>query len=149
MSHPLTQAEADRLIRVPKYRVDTEKYEFPHLGGDLRIPLIGYNRETFVLDVSRSLINLSKNKYQNRVRQAIPLVRLDIGGPPHRNPDGVEIPCPHLHVYREGWDLKWAYRIEDVSDAFHDPTDTWQLLQDFIAYVNIVDPPVILRGLFT
>ena len=24
-------------------------------------------------------------------------------GAPHRNPDGQEIPCPHLHVYRQEW----------------------------------------------
>ncbi|HEY7442131.1 MAG TPA: hypothetical protein VH701_06920 [Vicinamibacterales bacterium] len=24
-------------------------------------------------------------------------------GAPHRNPDDEEIPCPHLHLYREGY----------------------------------------------
>ncbi|MFW9280162.1 DUF6978 family protein [Glaesserella parasuis] len=26
------------------------------------------------------------------------MVRLDIEGPPHRNPDGEEIICPHIHL---------------------------------------------------
>jgi hypothetical protein len=30
-------------------------------------------------------------------------MRLDLDGPPHRNPDDQEIPCPHLHIYRAGY----------------------------------------------
>jgi Family of unknown function (DUF6978) len=33
---------------------------------------------------------------------AIP-ARLDFRGAPHRNPDDEEIPCPHLHLYRESY----------------------------------------------
>lgn len=150
MASNLSQEEADFLLSLPKYRVHDREYEFPHLGGKLEIPLVSIRREAFTLDIWRSAMILSKNKYQNRVRQVVALVRLDIGGSPHRNPDGVEIPCPHLHLYREGFDLKWAYPISEVAPtAFRDPTDPWQLLQDFMAYVNIVDPPIISRGLFT
>ena len=56
-----------------------------------------------MLDVTRGQIKLTKATYQNRARQVIVLMRLDLDGSTHRNPDDQEIPCPHLHVYREGF----------------------------------------------
>jgi hypothetical protein len=43
-----------------------------------------------MLDVTRAEIKLTKATYQNRARAAIILLRLDLDGPPHRNPDGRE-----------------------------------------------------------
>lgn len=105
----ITQIEADALIAMEKHRVDDVEWLFSGPGGTLAIPLISSDkRENFILDVSRAQIKLTKATYQNRARQAIILMRLDLDGRPHRNPDGIEIPCPHLHVYREGYGDKWA-----------------------------------------
>ena len=85
-----------------KHRIDDKTWLFCAPGDRLSIPLTSQDkREAFLLDVTRAQIKLTKATFQNRVRQAIVLMRLDIDGPPHRNPDGEEIPCPHLHVYRE------------------------------------------------
>jgi len=144
----LTQSEAEALISMPKYRVDDTEWEYPSLGGNVSVPLIGENRrEAFLLDVSRSRIDLSRGNHQDRARQIIILVRLDIGGAPHRNPDGDEIPSPHLHVYREGYGDKWATRIP--ANLFPDVEDHWETLHDFMRYCNIADPPRFVRGLFT
>ena len=35
----LTQADADALLAMEKHRVDDTAYDFPSLGGSLRIPL--------------------------------------------------------------------------------------------------------------
>lgn len=143
----LTQAEADALIALEKRRIDDREWEYPMLGGSLTIPLASSDRrEHFILDIGRGRIDLRKNTFQNRARQVIVLVRLDLGGPPHRNPDGEEIPCPHLHVYREGYGDKWAMPVP--SDLFSSPADPWQVLQDFMNYCNIIAPPHIKRGLF-
>ncbi len=75
------------------------------------------------------------------------LVRIDLAGAPHRNPDGEEIPCPHLHVYREGYADKWAEPLP--ANIFHDPSDIWRTLSDFFAFCNVSRPPHIERGLFT
>lgn len=90
-------------------------------------------------------IDLRKGTYQNRARQVIILVRLDFGGAPHRNPDGSEVPSPHLHIYREGYGDKWAFEIS--SDEFPQVEDPWQALQDFMRFCNIVDPPYIQKGI--
>ncbi|MBV9499496.1 MAG: hypothetical protein JO138_08980 [Acidobacteriaceae bacterium] len=97
----ISQAEADALISMEKQRVDDKQWFFPEPGSRLAIPLTSPDkRENFMLDVTRGQIKLTKATYQNRARQAIVLMRLDLDGRPHRNPDDQEIPCPHLHIYR-------------------------------------------------
>lgn len=143
----LTQSEADALIAMPKIRVDETQVEYPGLGGKVSVPLVSENkRENFLLDVSRGRIELKKGTYQTRARQIIILVRLDFGGPTHRNPDDEEIPCPHLHVYREGYGDKWAMAVP--ADAFPNVADAWATLSDFLRYCNVTEPPRFTRGLF-
>jgi hypothetical protein len=143
----LTQADAEALLAIEKRRTDDTVYDYPGLGGALRIPLESHDkRELFVLDVSRSQIKLTKGTYQNRARSVVILARLDFGGAPHRNPDDQEIQCPHLHVYREGFGDRWAIPLPTAR--FTDTSDSWVLLSDFMNYVNIIDPPNIRQGLF-
>lgn len=98
----LTQAEAGALIAMAKHRVDNTEWDYPGLGGAISVPLVSADRrEQFVLDLRRGRIDLAKGTYQNRGRQVVVLVRLDFGGAPHQNPDGVEMGSPHLHLYRE------------------------------------------------
>jgi hypothetical protein len=100
----LTQTEADLLIAMPKVKINNQVWDYPSFGGSISIPLTSTDKkENFILDVSRSHIDLLKGKYQNRGRQVVVLIRLDFGGAPHRNPDGTEISCPHLHLYRENY----------------------------------------------
>jgi hypothetical protein len=95
----LTQAEADALFAMDKVRTDNTQWKYPRAGEHLSVPLTSVDkRENFALDITRSSIKITKSTHQNRARQAIVLMRLDVDGRPHRNPDGVEIPCPHLHV---------------------------------------------------
>jgi hypothetical protein len=141
----LTQSEADFLIQLEKERVSEDPWEFPILGGSISIPLASLDRkEHFQLDLSRASIKLSKMTFQNRARQSVPLVRLDIDGPPHRNPDGQEMPCPHLHVYREGYADKWAL---PVPSSFSNLSEVRVTLSEFQAYCKITTPPVINLGL--
>jgi len=143
----LTQPEADALIAVEKHRLDDARWDYPGLGGTIIIPLISQDkRENFLLDVSRSRIDLLKGTYQNRARQIVILVRLDFGGHPHRNPDDREIPSSHLHIYREGYGDKWALPVP--GDRFLNISDHWQSLEDFMMFCNITEPPIIERGLF-
>ncbi len=150
----LTQTEADALIDIKKnydessISTDNSRLALPDLGGKLIVPLICVNkREKFSLDITRSRIDLLKETKQLRGRQVVVLVRLDIGGAPHRNPDDEEVSSPHLHVYREGYGDKWAGPVP--SDKFSNLSDSWQTLQDFMKYCNIDKLPQFERGLFT
>ena len=75
------------------------------------------------------------------------LVRLCFNGPPHRNPDGQEVPTPHLHLYRKGFGDKWA--IPAPISQFRNVDDLWSTLEAFMDYCNIVEGPNIRKGLFT
>lgn len=144
----LTQAEAEALIAMEKHRTSEARSDFPMGGEALSLPLESADRrEQFVLDLSRGRIDLGKVKMQTRGRQVVALVRLDLGGAPHRNPDDAEIPAPHLHVYREGYGDKWAIPVPAAH--FRDPRDVWTTFEDFLCYCNITRPPHIERGLFT
>jgi hypothetical protein len=144
----LTQAEADALIAMEKHRATEERSDFPMGGLSLVLPLQSVDkREQFMLDLSRGRIDLRKVKMQNRGRQVVVLVRLDLAGAPHRNPDDVEIPAPHLHVYREGFGDKWAVAVP--AERFRNINDVWATLEDFLRFCNVTQPPHIERGLFT
>lgn len=143
----LTQQEADRLLDMPKFREDATEWRYPQEGGKVTIPLVSEDRrEHFLLDVEQGRINLEKQKLQNRARQVVILARLDVNGPTHRNPDESELPCPHLHLYREGYGIKWAYPVP--SDKFSDLNDRWVTLTEFMNFCNVVMAPIIERGLF-
>ena len=77
----LTQEEANILIAMEKHRVNEDRTDFPMSGQSLTLPLLSPDkREQFLLDLSRARIDLQKVKMQNRGRQVVVLVRLDLGG---------------------------------------------------------------------
>jgi len=143
----LLQAEADALLAMPKLRVDDTEWTFPPERGSVSIPLVSKDkREKFALDLSQGRINTLRIKYQNRARQVVTLARLELAGPMHWNPDGQEISCPHLHIYREGYGDKWAFPVS--KDAFPNIADGWLTLHDFMRFCTVARPPRFFRGLF-
>ena len=143
----LSQAEADALIVMEKIREDEKEYDFPSPGEKLVVPLTSKDRrEKFLLDVTRVRIDLTKVTYQSRARQVIVLVRLDIGGARHLNPDLTEVPCPHIHLYREGFGDKWAEPAP--PNLFTDTKDIYKTLLEFMTRCNITETPVIRKVLF-
>ncbi|MBF0320006.1 MAG: hypothetical protein HQL01_09445 [Nitrospirae bacterium] len=136
----LSQAEAEALIAMHKHRINDDRHDYPYVGGALRIPLASEDRrEDFMLDITRGRIELTKCTFQNRARHIIGLIRVDVGGSIHRNPDNAWIPCPHIHIYREGFGVKWAFPLP--PDRFTNPDNQWLTLQEFMRYCNIVNPP--------
>lgn len=155
----LTQSEADALITMPKKRADKEVYDFPRGGETLIIPIISQDdRESFLLDIYKGRLRLAKCVFQERYQDIIILVRLDVGGSPHRNPEvasvpmscldpynGLEIQCPHLHLYVEDFNDRWA--IPAPIERFPNVNDLYVTMYDFFRYCNIVEPPTIQGGL--
>jgi hypothetical protein len=149
----LAQSAANDLFDIPKVKKSDESYGFPRPGKKLTIPITSHDgQEDFLIDISRARIRLTKCTYQERCHQMIILVRLDLGGPPHTNPEvasvplpcltphnGLTIDCPHLHVYVEGFMDKWA--IPAPNDKFPDTHNLYTTLQDFFSYCNVVEPP--------
>lgn len=145
----LTQAEGDALLALEKVAVTNGgDVDLPDLGGAIVLNFVSHNRrEDFVLNYKQHTINLSKRNHHFRGRKVVGLARLDLDGPPHRNPDGQEIGARHLHLYKEGYGLKWAFEIP--ADRFTNLDDAFQTLEDFMRYCNIVQFPRIRRSLFS
>lgn len=144
----LTQAEADNLIKLEKVCDSTVTYQLPFQGDSIEIPLTSTDgKEYFLLDVYRGRINIKKIKYQNRAHKSIILVRVDIGGSPHENPDGVIIPCPHIHIYREGFADKWAEQLNGKNHGFTDLKDLFTVLDSFLDFINVTERPKLLPSL--
>lgn len=116
-------------------------------GADDTYELADTNdREKFLLDVWRGMLRLTKLKFQNRVRIAIVLIRLDVDGAPHTNPDGAQLLGTHLHLFKEGYDDKWAYPVD--SSAFTLLSDSGKTFHDFCSYCRIESPPAV-QGVIT
>lgn len=98
------------------------------------------------MSIQRSEIILSKTTFQTRTKKVIVLARLDIDGPIHRNPDGEELKCPHLHLYREGYNDRWAIPLPDF---FKNTDNAWETLNDFMNFCVVITKPLIYRELFT
>jgi hypothetical protein len=141
MDRLLTQSETDALLALEKRCLHTGNLSLP-VGGEklvLNLESLG-GREKFLLDVNRGRIKLSQCTYQERVRTSIILVRLDLDGPEHTNPDGEVLPCPHLHIYREGYGDKWA---EALPPSFLNPNNLIATLGHFWSFCNITNLPAI------
>lgn len=135
----LTQTEADGLIQMQKHFVNSSTITIPP-GLDETYDLIGDDkREQFMLDLWRGTIRLSKVKYQTRGRKVIVLVRLDIDGAPHTNPDGKKLGGTHLHLYSEGFEDKWAIPVD--ASKFSNTASISQCFEDFCRYCSVRDIP--------
>ena len=140
-----TQSEADALIGMRKVFEQATTIVLPP-GSDQSHELVGVDsRERFALDLARSSLRLTKVKHQTRARQVVVLVRLDVDGAPHTNPDGQRMEGNHIHLYREGFEDKWAFPVDPAR--FSNLSDIQQTFVEFCGYCSIVNLPPFQGGL--
>lgn len=110
----LSQKQVDDLLAMLKLLTKAGPIEFPQSGSFKQFDVKSDDgREAFIIDVNRrGKIKATKCTYQERYQVVEILLRLDVDGPPHENPDGTVVPCPHMHVYREGYAAHWAFPLE-------------------------------------
>jgi len=114
----LTQAEANQFMQMAKHFVRPPASVTIPPGIDETHELAGLDdRERFLLDIWRGTFRLRKLKFQNRVRTVIVLVRLDVDGAPHTNPDGQRLPGTHLHLFREGYGQHFRLPVDSKRHA--------------------------------
>jgi len=156
----LKQEEADYLFDLDKIPEDDTTIDFPSQGEKINLTFTSTDkREKFIFDITRAYVKLNKITYQKRARKAFVLRRLDIEGPTHLNPlvefapmeflepyNGMEIPCPHLHIYIEGYHHKWAIPARDIFANLNEEMDS--VLKDFLEYCNVIKIPAIQKILF-
>jgi len=99
-----------------------------------------HSKETFNLDFYRGSFELTKYTINKRFRQIIILLRYDNGGR-HTNPDGVLFEGPHVHLYREGYNDKFAFPVEEINVMVNDPLeDVFKKIMHFCNVKNL--PPI-------
>ncbi len=159
MAHFITQADADYLFDMDKFPEEDIEYDFPTSGNKITIKFTSSDkREKFLFDISRGSIKITKVTYQSRARKAFVLRRLDIDGPTHINPNvefvpvkllqpynGKEIPTPHLHIYVEGYEEKWAVPVKDFIEI--NDLDLYDIMEAFFKYCHVTQFPVINQTL--
>jgi hypothetical protein len=135
----LSQSEADALIAMRKTFVGSSAVSVPP-GSDHTHELVGDDpAERFLLDIWRGTIRLLKLRFQTRARKVVVLVRLDIDGAPHTNPDGTRLGGTHLHLYREGYEDRWAFSVD--PNEFADMADVRLAFDYFCRYCRIEGVP--------
>lgn len=133
----LTQKEANKLLELEKWLSEPQTVHLKPGTNNVYDLDSSDSTEKFILDIWRGSIRL-KARFQTRARKSIVLVRLDLNGSPHTNPDGKRIECPHIHIYREGYDDKWAYPLD--LKLFTNPNEFSIAFRDFCDYCNIKTP---------
>lgn len=105
----------------------------------------------FIIDVNRRGNSIKKITLQLRAekKKELPLLRLDILGPPHPNPEGdfpyagEIIPCPHLHIAHEDYGDAIAYPLNSETANLYLSEDELQdlifIFKSFLFRCNIVD----------
>ena len=158
----LTQDEAESLFKMKKTQVRELSLTFPEDGSKIEIELCSEDRRyNFQADINRHGHRLRKLIYQNRTGKVFVLRRLDFIGSPHSNPSNEpydehlkkymnnDIPCPHVHLYIEGYNDKWAVPLADILDLkIEDTDDAYNIMENFFRYCNIDIPEFKPIGLF-
>lgn len=148
----ILQTDADALLALPKSFKDDSPLEFTMTTPmDFERVLVSSDlREEFLLTIERGNRKRIRLKYQTRARKVVILARLDLDGPAHRNPPdspyraNERLPCPHLHLYREGFGDRIAYTLADVPQfKITNPLNGLVWLEDFLKFCNISGVPPI------
>ena len=152
----LSQAEADHLLALAKEFTDTDPLICPgsQAANYERGLRSADRRESFFLNVERGNRNRARLKYQTRARAVVVLARIEFHGRAHRNPPdspyrpGERLECPHIHLYREGFDDRIAYDVADVPAlVLRNATSGIDCLEDFLRFCNVQSVPEIQFGI--
>lgn len=108
------------------------------------------SHNTFIIDINRRgrrdylTLQMRHGIMKNKI-----LIRLDLTGPSHTNPKGdfplagEKIPCPHMHIAKEGYDDRIAYPLEHkyVKMFFskEELKDFTLITKKFLKYINIAN----------
>jgi hypothetical protein len=145
----LEQGKVETLLVLSKKMADTKTIDFPGPGGFLVSDALDLDeKEHFKIDANRKgrVKPDTKCTYMMRYELTEILIRVDLDGPPHDNPDGETIPCPHVHIYKSGYADKWAYPLP--AQEFPAIKDLVATFKDFLCYCKFAEPLPEVQRLF-
>lgn len=144
----IDQTTIDQLINELKRLIYESKYlELPKRKQKVKYEATS-SHNLFIIDINRQgrrdylTLQMRHGIKKNKV-----LVRLDLTGPSHTNPRGdyplagKKIPCPHMHIAKEGYDDRIAYPLDhEYVKMFFDKdelNDLVKITKNFLNYINI------------
>lgn len=133
----MTQEQSQELIQVMKKLLLTGTYYLPPTGQVNFIPLQSLQtpKDRFTVYVNRKS-TIIPGKYSILLHYPQEgLLRIDVNGPVHKNPDGTIVFCPHIHMRTKDtgkWDV-WAY---DIPAVFGNTNDCINTVKDFLQYCH-------------
>lgn len=137
----LNQEQIDILLSIlKKIRYDKENFYFPEIGNSKQLEAVSYdNKYKFLIDIKPGRTERRKKQLtlQERYNKDVILIRLDLNGPPHTNPDGKQLSGNHLHIIKEGYNDRFAY---EIPDNIVDEEDRLQTLINFLEYCKVENP---------
>lgn len=66
------------------------------------------------------------------------LCRIDTAGKDHTNPDGSSVSTPHIHIYQESSETRFAYPLDEIDDFIGCDSEASMLLQ-FLKYFTVIN----------
>ena len=106
--------EIEELLEEKKSYI-TESFVFPNHNQEVKLDAIGdTSRTKYFVDINRKSYQITKKvTCQNRAHTSVVLMRLDYLGRDHTNPDNQRLSGTHIHIYKEGFGVSWAYTLDD------------------------------------
>lgn len=142
----MTNEEYNILMNYNKKFIDSTTIILPPIGKSKQRRFLKSedSLDEFILDIDNGHGKIElKIKYMTRHQSTNTiLLRLDTSGPRHYNPDGVEVPTPHLHRYVDGYGDSWAEPLD--PNIFSDSTNLEGLLKSFLELFNVTNIPNII-----
>ena len=135
----LSEEEAQTLIKLEKILLNPTAINIPPKLGKEKYELTDTkNIQEFIINSNRSRKNARKISLILLYNNNIILLRLDTGHGIHINPDNSEIlgGIPHIHIYHEGFDDKWAYPLPSCFTNINNIAET---LVEFFSYSNVIN----------
>lgn len=135
----LSQKEIDELLEILKHiEYDQSMFAFPQKGEKEVLTAYSLDKRTmFLIDITPGKSRNNKISFQERYKKDVILLRLDMNGPPHTNPDGEKLSGNHLHIAREGYDDRFAI---EVPERLIDEKSRLRTLINFLEYCKIDNP---------
>lgn len=142
--HDLTDEQVDLIInelKAPLVHLDNNLLNTPF--GKISITssiLSDINNIKFKLDIHRG--NREPGRFTLNLRFSDTndtLVRLDVNGGPHGNPDGTTSPSSHIHIYNNDYHRKdsYAYPVDLID--FPNIQNLYNASVSFLDYTNITN----------
>lgn len=93
-------------------------------------------KDKFQLDYRHSKIEIRKYSFNHRTRISVVLLRY-CAQKRHTNPDGKVFDGPHLHLFCEGYDDKFAFNVEDILGIDPLNASKEEVLEKLLEYCHI------------